>query len=126
MKTNRILFSFALAAILCCSCKHSTEDTPPVAAEVTIGGLEDGKWVYFSIRDGKTVGESTFLSEKEDKEWAKRTDWDFAICGDYIKTNSGTSGKGEGGILRDGSHNFQTLKNAPSGGYLIDGEGIVK
>lgn len=63
---------------------------------------------------------SVFLSEEEDKAWAERTDWDFAICGDYIKTNSGTSGNGKGGILRDETHNFQTLKDAPTEGYLIE------
>ena len=33
---------------------------------------------------------------------------------------------GKGGILRDETHNFQTLKDAPTEGYLIDSEGIVK
>ena len=33
---------------------------------------------------------------------------------------------GKGGILRDETHNFQTLKDAPTEGYLIDREGLVK
>lgn len=125
MKKASIILSI-LAACLCCACEQGESKVPAIATEVTIRGLEEGKWVYFSIKDGETVGTSTFLSEEEDKAWAERTDWDFAICGDYIKTNSGTSGHGKGGILRDETHNFQTLKEAPAEGYLIDSEGIVK
>lgn len=121
-----VIILLLLAACLCSACKHGESKVPAISTEVTIHGLEDGKWVYFSIKDGETVGSSTFLSEEEDKAWAERTDWDFAICGDYIKTNSGTSGNGKGGILRDETHNFQTLKDAPTDGYLIDSEGIVK
>lgn len=125
MKKVKIL-SLILAASLCCACNHNESKEPVIEAEVTIHKLDNGKWLYFSIKDGETVGTSTFLSDEEDKLWAARSDWDFAICGDYIKTNSGTSGNGKGGILRDESHNFHTLKEAPADGYLIDSEGIVK
>lgn len=125
MKKVKILL-LILAACLCCACNHNESKEPVIEAEVTIHELDNGKWLYFSIKDGETVGTSTFLSDEEDKLWAARSDWDFAICGDYIKTNSGTSGNGKGGILRDETHNFQTLKEAPADGYLIDSEGIVK
>lgn len=125
MKKVKIL-SLILAASLCCACIHNESKEPVIEAEVTIHELDNGKWLYFSIKNGETVGTSTFLSDEEDKLWAARSDWDFAICGDYIKTNSGTSGNGKGGILRDETHNFQTLKEAPADGYLIDSEGIVK
>ena len=115
-----------LIGCLCGGCGRGGGHEPAVAAEVTIHGLEEGRWVYFSVRDGATVGSSTFLSESEDAEWAKRSDWDFAICGDYLKTNGGTSGNGYGGILRDSGHNFQTLTEAPADGYLTDIEGVVK
>lgn len=125
MKKVKIL-SLILVACLCCACNQNESKEPVIAAEVTIHELNNDKWLYFSIKNGETVGTSTFLSDEEDKLWAARSDWDFAICGDYIKTNSGTSGNGKGGILRDETHNFHTLKEAPSDGYLIDSEGIVK
>ena len=115
-----------LAACLCCACRHGESKMPAIETEVTIRGLEEGKWVYFSIKDGETVGTSTFLSEEEDKAWAERTDWDFAICGDYIKTNGGDSGQGLGGIQRDYTSNFLTLTEAPADGYLIDKTQIVR
>ncbi len=126
MKTYRIVLFPLIAAVLCCGCGRGGGHEPAVAAEVTISGLEEGRWVYFSVRDGSTVGSSTFLSESEDAEWAERRDWDFAICGDLLKTNGGTSGKGAGGILRDSGHNFQTLTEAPADGYLTDSPGVVK
>ncbi len=118
----------AVAAVcLATSCNHSSGGPESsVESELTINGLSDSEWVYFSVSEGAVVGTSTFLSEKEDAEWASRKDWDFAICGDYIKTNGGTSGNGLGGILRDSEHNFQTLTEAPAEGYIIDSEGIVK
>ncbi len=115
-----------ISASLLFSCRSGSGPEPVVESEVTIGGLTVDKWVYFSIKTGETVGTSTFLSETEDAEWSARRDWDFAICGDYLKTNSGSSGEGRGGILRDGTHNFQTLTEAPSEGYLTDTESVVR
>lgn len=130
MKTSKIVFNIlavVMAVCLCTACKHSSGGPEPaVESELTINGLSDSVWVYFSVSKGDVVGTSTFLSESEDAEWANRKDWDFAICGDYIKTNSGASGNGRGGILRDSEHNFQTLTEAPAEGYIIDAEGIVK
>lgn len=116
------------AAVMCCACTEGGGNAPEPATadEITISGLEEGKWTYFSLSKGETIGTSTFLSEEEDALWAARTDWDFAICGDYIRTNGGTSGKGSGGMLRDTEHNFQTLREAPAEGYLQDGERTVK
>ena len=62
-----VIILFILAACLCSACKQGEGKVPAISTEVTIHGLEDGKWVYFSIKDGETVGSSTFLSEEEDK-----------------------------------------------------------
>ena len=95
----RIIALAALAALALSSCQGNGKREAPVSGELTIHGLEDGKWTYFSVETGESVGSSTFLSEEEDAAWAQREDWDFAICGDYLKTNGGTSGKGAGGIM---------------------------
>lgn len=127
MKRSAILLSAAVAtALVFTSCNGSGNREPAVSDEITISGLEDGKWTYFSVESGEVVGTSTFLSDEEDALWAKRGDWDFAICGDYLKTNGGTSGEGAGAIQRDESHNFTTLKEAPDEGYLTDEVGIVR
>lgn len=90
----RIIALAALAALALSSCQGNGKREAPVSGELTLHGLEDGKWTYFSVETGESVGSSTFLSEEEDAAWAQREDWDFAICGDYLKTNGGTSGKG--------------------------------
>lgn len=122
----RIIALAALAALTLASCQGNGKREAPVSGELTIHGLEDGKWTYFSIETGESVGSSTFFSEEEDAAWAQREDWDFAICGDYLKTNGGTSGKGAGGIMRESEHSYQTLTEAPIQGYLTDEVGVVK
>jgi hypothetical protein len=121
-----ILAALAIVSLMASSCKGDGTKTPEkVAAEKVITGIDDSHWTYFSFETGETVGRSTFLSEEEDKAWAARSDWDFAICGDRIKTNGGESGNGQGGVLRDTQHNFLTLETAPDDGYLEDEVMIV-
>ncbi len=123
-KARHLIPILALIGALC-SCSGRSEHTGTVSAELTISGLEEGRWVYFSLEEGCTVGSSTFLSAEEDAAWAARDDWDFAICGDYIRTNGGASGSGAGALLRDVEHSFQTLKEAPAEGYLQDEIAVV-
>ena len=123
----KVIFLCAVAAISFCSCRSGEgSDLPPVQDELTISGLSSTKWTYFSFETGQVVGQSTFLSAEEDREWEQRLDWDLAICGDYIKTNGGDSGQGLGGIQRDYTSNFLTLTEAPADGYLIDKTQIVR
>ena len=125
-KTSRILFTLILGSALL-SCNGVGKDGEALReGELTISGLSSDKWTYFSFEKGEVVGQSEFLSEEEDAAWAERLDWDIAICGDYIKTNGGDSGKGMGGILRDRTSNFLTLEEAPADGYLVDEVRMVK
>lgn len=120
---KKIIISLALIAILA-GCQNNGKEEMPGAAnisgEITLTGLGDDHWTYFSFDKGDVIGTSTFASEKEDAEWAARTDWDFAICGDYLKTNGGESGIGQGGLQQDTEHNFATLEMAPENGYAED------
>lgn len=106
--------------LLAVSCKNEELREPNVSAELTINGLSDSLWTYFSFEKGAVVGSSRYYSESDDAEWAKRTDWDFAICGDFLKTNSGDSGNGSGGVQRNTTDTFATLETAPETGYLTD------
>lgn len=76
------------------------KDPQPVDTEITITGLSDNQWTYISLETNSVIGTSVLDDSDADAEWADRTDWDLAICGDRIRTNSGYSGKGEGGIRR--------------------------
>lgn len=65
---------------------------------ITLSSLSDKKWTYISLSTGEVIGTSPLYSVEGDAHWYLRVDWDIAICGKYIRTNSGTSGVGKGGI----------------------------
>jgi len=97
-----------------------TRETKLEDKEITITGINDTEWTYFSFETGSVVGRSTFLSEGEDEAWAARDDWDFAICGDRLKTNGGDSGKGLGGVHKNTTDNYYQIESAYSGTYQLD------
>ena len=102
------------------ACRHGCGEVPNVQDELTLQGLSDEMWTYFSFERGEVVGQSRFADEDEDAAWAARDDWDLALCGEYLKTNGGTSGEGAGGIRRDREHTFLSLEEAPAEGYVLD------
>lgn len=87
-------------------------------------GVNDSTWVYYSLEKGGVVGNSKLLSKEEDELWANRLDWDFAICGDMIRTNSGTSGKGDGGLIFS-DEDYNTIFEAPIDGYAVDSNDVI-
>ena len=95
---------FALAGIIvlasCSSDENNGSDAPATDTELTVSGISDTEWTYISLENNTVVGSSAKDDTEADAQWAKRTDWDIAICGDMLRTNSGTSGNGEGGIRR--------------------------
>ena len=56
------------------------------------------RWTYVSLSAHEVVGSSSLGDTHEDALWMLRTDWDIAFCNGMIRTNSGSSGKGKGGI----------------------------
>ncbi len=107
----------------CSQDNSNTPDTPAEPARVenlTIEGLNDQTWVYVSLEQGKVVGSSPLGDEEQDAAWKARTDWDFALCGELIRTNGGTSGTGNGGIQSVTNKSFNALDEAPTDGYTVD------
>lgn len=85
-------------ALALTACRREKLVVPePVENEVTIT-LKTGQWAYYSMRDAEVVGYSIIGSDKEDREWFDRTDWDVAFSESGIRTNGGTSGCGQGGL----------------------------
>lgn len=112
------LITIILLAFCCLSCKPDRQQN--VSNEMVINGLSAEQWTYFSFESGTVVGTSAFGDEEADESWKSRRDWDFAICGEIIKTNSGTSGDGLGGVQINTESSFNAITTAPSEGYLID------
>jgi hypothetical protein len=119
MRGLRIILCAVAATLLLASCQGGRRE-PNVSRELVLEGLSADKWTYFSFETGAAVGTSDYLDETQDAAWAERSDWDFAICGDYIKTNGGTSGNGAGGVQRNASDAFLQITEAPESGYLVD------
>lgn len=117
-----ILYTLSCLFALMLSCREEPRER--ISNEVTIQ-ISDNQWTYFSIETGSVVGTSAFSSLREDSAWFERNDWDIAVCGEFIRTNSGTSGKGNGGILRNQTTDFYNLVQAPERGYLVDTNNIV-
>ena len=121
---TRLTAAFILAiSVLSAACQR-TPGPPPVSGEVSFA-LSETEWTYFSFETGGVVGTSVFGNLDQDAAWAERTDWDIAFCGDYIRTNSGASGAGLGGIQRNTTDNFFSLTEAPEEGYIIDTDDFV-
>lgn len=78
--------------------KESVKTVPvPVESEETIQ-LKVGYWTYYNIKNSETVGYGLIGDSIDDSEWYLRKDWDIAFSETGIRTNSGTSGNGDGGI----------------------------
>ena len=103
MKSHNILIIslILLGGSLTASCSDDGGGGGVKGEEQTVSNASEGTdhWVYYSLEDGKTVGVSRFGDTQADNAWAQRTDWDIAVSGDLIRTNSGRSGSGKGGII---------------------------
>ena len=82
------------------------------------------EWNFFSFDRGEIIGSCDAGNEADNEAWRNRTDWDLAFHRQDVKTNSGESGKGKGGILaydfKEQAFDFEKVKTAPTGGYSTD------
>ena len=127
MFTLRTLISAISAAILVLAgCSRVPSQTRVDSGSgMTVEGLGDDHWTYFSFSRSEVVGTSEFGSDEQDALWAGRTDWDIAICGEFLRTNSGTSGAGDGGIQKNTVTDFYNLTEAPEDGYVVDVDDLI-
>lgn len=111
MKYISLIAIIAIVFLVSCN-KESENSVNNVEETLTISGISDSEWTYISLETGKVIGTSPLYDEAQDALWKKRMDWDIAFCGEYMKTNGGTSGEGNGAIQRlDGKDFFQITIN---------------
>ncbi len=108
----------AIFALTFVACDRSDNKTPGSGKEVKIT-TSFGKWTYFSFAKGDTVGTGSANAET-DALWKARTDWDMAFLINNARTNSGTSGNGQGGVYYAGTDQFNAVTVAPEEGYTTD------
>jgi hypothetical protein len=63
-------------------------------------------WLYFNLRTGETFNREAPNRDIAEGAQHDRTDWDLAFCGYRLRTNSGTSGIGQGGAIDLGYGNY--------------------
>jgi len=99
-KTLYIALCTLLLSVMIVSCREkgdTVHEPVPVKRELTLT-LEPGKWIYYNISDSTVMGSSDIGDAEQDAEWRDRIDWDIALSESGIRTNSGTSGRGNGGL----------------------------
>ncbi len=63
-------------------------------------------WVYFNLRTGEIFNKYKVNGDIKEGQQKERLDWDLAFCGYVMRTNSGTSGSGQGGAADLGYGNY--------------------
>jgi len=128
---NRIKYTIPLLLIsllvfISCRDDDRTQSEPvPVKRELTLT-LEPGKWIYYNISDSTVMGTSDIGDDDQDAEWHDRNDWDIALSEVGLRTNSGTSGRGNGGlaVISDSLYNTEREYSLMSLDYRQDTLGV--
>lgn len=109
--------------------KKEEDKTPLTVKEIKNYNLIDDieNWHYYSFEKGEFVGTgSANPNDKDDAKWKKRTDWDIAFHHFHVRTNSGTSGDGKGGMLRIPRQDFDSIKAVPENAIFKTDELVDK
>ncbi len=100
------------------SCSSDTDDNSTTEpdpntgiVQLTIDASSYINWTYFNVSSGETV-------TPVDPE--NSTEWDLAFNRFKIKTNSGTSGIGDAGIIDLGVQEFDSVTSVPMNYYFVD------
>jgi hypothetical protein len=130
MNIQKTFQSIALAVLgLGCffSCKDKDDlfkQTDPKEGLAVLDCSSYTQWNFFSFAHGQIIGSCDAGDDAEYEAWHNRTDWDLAFHRQDVKTNSGASGSGKGGMLEYSfngqTFDFNAVKTAPKDGYRID------
>ena len=111
-------FSIYLAVIslifLVVGCEKDKDDpdpTPGIGKELVIDASSKTNWVYFSF----SIGDTLTVNDP-----GNSLEWDIGLKRYRFKTNSGTSGSGQGGAVNMGKVSFNSVIEAPESGYAVD------
>ncbi|MDO4229966.1 MAG: HmuY family protein [Capnocytophaga sp.] len=104
-----VFLSVALLSFAFTSC--SKEETTPTPTDGNVKEFKNlqlfsDNWTYFSFDQGTAIKVANPTES---------TDWDIAFYYYYVKTNGGTSGKGNGGLFKTESKDFAAITEVPSG-----------
>jgi len=107
---NLLIIILAIAIVISCD-DNDNNDKNLVTKTVVIESTSYTDWVYFSFEQEDVVS----ITDPKTS-----LDWDLAFLRNHMRTNSGTSGSGQGGAYDAGQISFDELTEAVSEGYTVD------
>lgn len=117
MKKNLFFSALLAGAFLFVGCNKDNDDNNPTPTSSEVKNVKNldasktGTWTYFSFSKGEVV---TVTDPEND------TTWDIAFSRMNIKTNGGTSGKGQGEAVFTDNKDFSAVKQTPATGFVKD------
>ena len=106
----------ALAAVACDDDKKKTlpggETTEGERTRTFFSNDYASGWKYFSFKKGNFIETPAKPNES--------LDWDVAFTRYYVKTNSGTSGKGKGGCIDSEETGFDAVTVDKNAAFTVD------
>lgn len=85
-------------------------------------------WIYYNLRTGEIFNGKKVNQHIKEGEQKERLDWDLAFCGFTLRTNGGTSGKGQGAAADLGKGEYekwQKIDQIPTSVKWINDSGDV-
>lgn len=67
-------------------------------------------WLYFNLETGQSFNAEGVGQDIREGEQYDRLDWDLAFCGYTLRTNSGSSGIGQGGAVDLGEVDYESIE----------------
>ncbi len=120
---NTLLLICVISVLALASCASESENSTGRPDTVLTIAFKKNHWTYISLREGKVLGMVSINDSTEEKSWKARTDWDIAICNGHIRTNSGDSGSGNGGItVSQFPYDETDVSSAPE--FVVDGDTV--
>ena len=118
LKQIMVLVTLCLLSSGFIACSDDEKEEPEVPAEaksftVHATSTNPDDWCYFSFEKGDSV-----VIDKANA--AKDQTWDIAFQRFYVRTNSGTSGNGQGGALDTKQTTFDAVTTVPTSGFIAD------
>ncbi|MBI9055778.1 MAG: HmuY family protein [Bacteroidales bacterium] len=111
----------ALASAFLVACDDDDDDPKPTQNDTLSLYTKDYTiWHYFSFENGVIGTGSADPTGADDAAWKARVDWDLAFHYKDVRTNSGKSGDGQGGMIEATKTEFSLVTEAPTTGYLVD------
>ena len=114
MKKYFLGLAVAALSLGLASCDKKDEPKNPQQGQVktvVIDASDYTKYVYFSFEEGKVVSTTAW----DDEAHKSQTNWDLGLHRYDFRTNSGLSGKGQGGAVETSSENINDKIAIPCG-----------